>query len=91
MWQHPLYEGGPVNKSKMEIKKTVIDVTGFLCVSLGSSTVQLHDSLGSRRGCACSEAVFSSKMATVFEECITEKQRSVVRFVGKRTQCKRYS
>jgi hypothetical protein len=30
-------------------------------VSLGSSTVQLHDSLGSRRSCACSEAGFSSQ------------------------------
>jgi hypothetical protein len=36
-------------------------VIGFLCVSLGSSTVQLHDSLGSRRACAYSEAGFSSK------------------------------
>jgi transposase len=31
----------------------------FLCVSLGSSTVQLHDSLGRRRACACSGAGFS--------------------------------
>jgi hypothetical protein len=38
-----------------------MDVTGFLCVSLGSSTVQLHDSLGSRRACSCSEAGFSSQ------------------------------
>jgi hypothetical protein len=36
-------------------------VIGFLCVSLGSSAVQLHDSLGSRRACACSETGFSSK------------------------------
>jgi hypothetical protein len=33
----------------------------FLCVSLGSSIVQLHDSLGSRRACACSEAGFCSQ------------------------------
>jgi hypothetical protein len=33
----------------------------FLCTSLGSSTVQLHDSLGSRRACACSETGFSSQ------------------------------
>jgi hypothetical protein len=26
-----------------------MDVIGFLCVSIGSSTMQLHDSLGSRR------------------------------------------
>jgi hypothetical protein len=32
-------------------KTYVIDVIGFLCVSLGSSTVQLHDSLGSRQAC----------------------------------------
>jgi hypothetical protein len=34
-------------------------IVGFLCVSLGSSTIQLHDSLGSRRACTCSEAGFS--------------------------------
>jgi hypothetical protein len=38
-----------------------MDVIGFLCVSLGSSTVQLHDSLGFRHACACSEAGFSSQ------------------------------
>jgi hypothetical protein len=38
-----------------------MDVIGSLCVLLGSSTVQLHDSLGSRRACACSEAGFSSQ------------------------------
>jgi hypothetical protein len=38
-----------------------MDVIGFLCVSLGGSTVQLHDSLGSRRACARSEAGFSSQ------------------------------
>jgi hypothetical protein len=31
----------------------------FICVSLGNSIVQLHDNLGSRRACACSEAGFS--------------------------------
>jgi hypothetical protein len=30
-------------------------------VSLGSSTVQLHESLGSRRACACSEVRFSGQ------------------------------
>jgi hypothetical protein len=30
-------------------------------ISLGSSTVQLHDSLGIRRACACSEAGFISQ------------------------------
>jgi hypothetical protein len=33
----------------------------FLCVSRVSSTVQLHDSLGSRRACACSVAGFRSE------------------------------
>jgi hypothetical protein len=43
------------------IKTAVTDVIGFLCLSLGSSTVQLHDSLRSRRACACSEASCSSQ------------------------------
>jgi hypothetical protein len=57
-------------------------VIGFLCVSLGSSTIQLHDSLGSGSACACSEADFSSQIVTVLEECTTEDERSVVRFYG---------
>jgi hypothetical protein len=32
-----------------------------VCVSVGSSTVQLHDSLDSRRGCACSQTGYSSQ------------------------------
>jgi hypothetical protein len=38
-----------------------VDVIGFLCLSLGSSTVQLHDNLGSICACSCSEAGFSSQ------------------------------
>jgi hypothetical protein len=38
-----------------------MNVIGFLCVSPGSSTVQLHESIGSRRACECSEAGFSSQ------------------------------
>jgi hypothetical protein len=38
-----------------------MDVISFLYVSLGSSTDQLHDSLSSRRVCACSEAGFNSQ------------------------------
>jgi hypothetical protein len=49
-------------------------------VPLGSSTVQLHDSLGIRRVCECSEDVSVVKLATELEECATEEQRSVVRF-----------
>jgi hypothetical protein len=40
-------------------KPAVMDIRGFLCVSLGGSIVQLHDSLRSR--CTCSEAGFSSQ------------------------------
>jgi hypothetical protein len=38
-----------------------MDVIGFLCVSLGSSTVQLDDSLGSRSACANSGIDFGSQ------------------------------
>jgi hypothetical protein len=53
---------GRVSKQVTNGSKTaVMDVIGFLCVSLGSSTVQLHDSLGSRRARTCSETGFSSQ------------------------------
>jgi hypothetical protein len=42
-------------------KAAAMDVIGFLCVSLGSNTVQLHENLGSRRSCTCSEVGFSSQ------------------------------
>jgi hypothetical protein len=38
-----------------------MDVVRFLCLPLVSSTVQLHDSLGSRRACACSDVGFNSQ------------------------------
>jgi hypothetical protein len=44
-------------------------VIGFLCVSLGISTVQLHNSLGSRHIYAFQRLVSVVKMATVLEEC----------------------
>jgi hypothetical protein len=67
-----------------------MDVIGFLCVSQGSSTVQLHDGLGSRRAYACSEADFSSQNGDRALVCTTEEQRADVRFffVGKRTEYK---
>jgi hypothetical protein len=40
-------------------KTAVMDVIGFLRVSLDSRIIELHDSLGSR--CACSEASFGSQ------------------------------
>jgi hypothetical protein len=58
-----------------------MDVIGFLCVSLGSSTVQFHETLGSRDACACSEAGFSSKNGDCAEKYPTEEQRSVLRLL----------
>jgi hypothetical protein len=49
-----MYAEESVNRSQME-------VIGFLCVSLGSTTGELHDSLYIRRACASSEAGFSSQ------------------------------
>jgi hypothetical protein len=70
----------------------VMDVIGFLFVSLGSSTVQLCDNLHTRHACAYSRLVSVVKMVTELEECTTEKQRSVVCFfLCKRTQHKGYS
>jgi hypothetical protein len=43
------------------MESAVMDIIGFLCVSLGSSTVQLNDSLCSRRACAYSDVGFSRK------------------------------
>jgi hypothetical protein len=59
--------------------------------SLGSSTVQLHDSLGIRRACACSSLVSAVKMATVLQNILLKGSILFAFFVGKRTQCKRYS
>jgi hypothetical protein len=48
-----LHVRGTVSKYVTNGSKTVdTDVTGSPCVSLGGSTVQLHDNLGSRRACA---------------------------------------
>jgi hypothetical protein len=58
-----------------------MDLIGFLCISLGSSTVQLHESLGSRRACACSDVGVSSQNGDVLEECSTKEQRSVLVFL----------
>jgi hypothetical protein len=73
---------GRVNKLATNGSKTaVMDVMGFPCVSLGSSIVQLHDSLGIRCACACSEAGFSSQNGDCTEDCTIEEQHSVVRFL----------
>jgi hypothetical protein len=55
------YEGRLSKQITNGSKTAVIDIIGFICVSLGSSTAQLHDTLGSRCVCACSDADFSSQ------------------------------
>jgi hypothetical protein len=59
-----------------------MDISGFLCIPLGRSTVQLHDGLGSRGACESSETGLSSKNGDRLEGCITEGQRSVMRFLS---------
>jgi hypothetical protein len=58
-----------------------MDVTRFLCVSLGSSTVQFHDSIGSLRACECSEAGFSSRNGGRSWGVCYRRAASVVRFL----------
>jgi hypothetical protein len=56
----------------------------FLCVSLGRSTFQLLDSLGSRRVYTHVQRLVSVvKMATMLEDFNTEEQSSIVRFFCK--------
>jgi hypothetical protein len=55
-----------------------MDIIGFLCVSLVSITIQLHENLGSRR--AYSEACFSSQNGDRAWGCTTEEQHSVALF-----------
>jgi hypothetical protein len=66
-----------------------MDVIGFLYVSLGSSTVQLHDSLGIDVRAQVYTLVSVVKRASVLEESILPKSRILLCvFMGKRTQCK---
>jgi hypothetical protein len=58
-----------------------MDVIGFLRVSLGISIVQLHDSLIAEAHEHVQRLVSVVKMATVLEDCTTEEQSSVVRFL----------
>jgi hypothetical protein len=69
-----------------------MDVIGFLCVSLGSSTVKLHDSIGSTHACACSEAGFSSQNGDrAWGVYYRRAAFFCAFFVVRRTQCKGYS
>jgi hypothetical protein len=63
-----------------------MDVLGFLCVSPGSSTVQLCDNLGSRRAFACSEAGFSSALGVYYRRAA----HNCIFSCGQKTQCKGY-
>jgi hypothetical protein len=73
-------------------KTAVMDVIGFLFASRGSSTVKLHDSLGSRRACACSEAGFSSQNGDrVLRAVLPKSSVHYAFFVCRRTQCKGHS
>jgi hypothetical protein len=66
-----------------------MDVIDFLCVSLGSSTVQLHCSLGSWRACACSEAGFSTQNGDrAWGVYYRRTQFCCAVFVGETTHCK---
>jgi hypothetical protein len=62
---------------------------GFLCVSLGSSTVQLHDSPDTDAHAHIERLVSVVKMATVLEEYTSEEQRSVVLFCGQKDSMQR--
>jgi hypothetical protein len=55
-----------------------MDVIGFLCLLLCSSTVQLYDSLVADAHEHVQRLVSVVKMTTALEECNTEEQRSVV-------------
>jgi hypothetical protein len=69
-----------------------MDVIGVLRVSLGTCTVQLHNSLGSRCACACSQAGFSSQNG--YRACEVYYWRAgfcCAFFVDKRTRCKEYT
>jgi hypothetical protein len=55
-----------------------MDVIGFLCVSLGSSTVQLHDSLVTDAHAHIQRLLSVVKMATVLEVYTTEEHHYVV-------------
>jgi hypothetical protein len=68
------YLQGTASKQVKNVSKTaVMDIIGVLCASLHSTTVQLHDSLGSRHTCACSEAGFSAMEPSQFTFSLKKK------------------
>jgi hypothetical protein len=66
-----------------------VDVVGFLYVSLGSSTIQLHDSVGSRRACHVQRLVSVVKMATVLRGVLTKSSVLLCVFRGQRDSVQR--
>jgi hypothetical protein len=86
-----MYEGESAKRTQMEAT-ALMGIIGFLYVSLGSSTVQLHDNIGSRRLCAKSEAGFSSQIGD--RAWMVYHLKAVfccMIFVDKWAQCKGYS
>jgi hypothetical protein len=70
----------------------VMDVIDFLCVSLRSSTIQLHELLGRRRSCVCSEAGFSSQNGDCVSDVYYRRAAFCFAFFAAvKTQCKRHS
>jgi hypothetical protein len=65
-----------------------MDVIDFLYVSLGSSTVQLHDNLG-RRACACSEASFCGQNDHAWGVYYRRAAFSCAFFCGQKNQVQR--
>jgi hypothetical protein len=70
------------------IKTALMDVIGLLCVSPGNSTVKLHDNLGSRRTCGCSEAGFSNQNGNRAWGVNCRRPMICSVFVGERTRWK---
>jgi hypothetical protein len=60
-----------------------MDLIGFVCVSLGSNTARLHDSLGYRPECACSEAGFSSQDGDRVKSVLPKSDVVLCVFCGK--------
>jgi hypothetical protein len=56
-------------------------VISFHLVSVGSSTVQLHESVSSRRACRCSGSVFSSQVGDFAWSVCHQGAASVVLFL----------
>jgi hypothetical protein len=61
-----------------------MDIIGSLCVSLDSSTFQIHDRLVSNAYAHVQRLVFGVKVVTVLEDSTTEEQRFLCVFCGQK-------